>query len=904
MRPNPPFPARCLITLFVPKGSARTGVLGDLHELYAERCAEDGGLRAALWYWRQAGNAASRYAIERSAGLIRRIRKNDPTRSTKTKSAGLWETLLQDIRFAARSLVKAPIFTVVSALTIALGIGATTTVFSVVNSVLLRPPPGIQNANELVRPHRMAEDGSSYHEWSYPSFLAFRNAETGLSDLAAMTLTAVGIENEGAPESTISMFVSHNFFGLLGIQPAIGRFFVPEEDDPATGNLVAVISHSLWNRRFGGDSSVVGGTVRMNRHSMTIVGVAQEGFLGLNAMLETGVWLPFGVAQVFDSDHDLASLDYTWVDLIGRREAASSIQQVEAALNLVCSSQRAAYPEASADYGADVEQFGPIGRNAFLAAAAFSLFLFVASGTILLIACVNVGGMMLSRASRRGKEMALRLALGARRTRVIRQLLTESGLLFLLGGAGGLLATFYATNLIASYRLPFEIPIVLDFSPDMRALVFSLVTALVTGLVFGLAPALQVTNQDLNTSLKEDSFASASARSRLRSIFVVAQVAGSALLLVGAGLFARGLARAHQVDLGFEPKGLHALSSELGFQGNYTNADAVRLFNEIVGRATALPQVESAGLIDYPPVTLGGRSTRYAVVGREPAEEEDRLVTETARITPGLLETMRLPIVQGRAFTASDGEDGPPVAIVNQTLASREWPGESALGKRIQLYSADEPAMEIVGVARNAKYRSLSEEPRPMVYVPYEQHQVTDMVVLVRARPGHEASIAAAMSEIAREVDSDLLIDANTSYENFMGIALIPSRAAAMVTSIFGLLGLGLASLGLYGILAYTVGQRTREIGIRMALGAGRGSVRGMVLRDGAKLAGMGLTVGFLIALAVTRLLRGLLHGLSPTDPVTFGGIAIILIAVALTASYIPARRATRTDPIEALRVD
>jgi predicted permease len=900
MSPRPPLLARALLMLLVPAGAARNGLLGDLHEMFAERRLRDGSLSAALWYWGQAFQAAFRYASER---LLDRFRQIDVRRSARSRNAGIMDTLFQDLRFALRTLLKSPVFTVVSALTIALGIGATTTVFSLVNSVLLRPPPGIQNAAELVRPHRIAEDGSTHNEWSYPSFVALQEAETGLSDLAAMTISAVGIQNDGMPETAISFFVSHNFFELVGVRPAFGRFFLPEEDNPDTGNLVAVLSYSLWNRRFGGDSSIVGSSVRMNRHTLTIVGIAQEGFLGPNAILEAGVWLPLGVAPTFDSDYDLGAHDATWLDIIGRRSPDTSNEQVETALNVVSSNLRAAYPETSVDYGVDVEQFGPIGRDALLAAAAFSVFLFAASGTILLIACVNVGGMLLSRASGRGKEMALRLALGARRARVIRQLLTESAMLFSLGGAGGLLLTYYATKLIASYQVPFDVPLVLDFAPDMRALVFSLVVAFLTGMIFGLAPALQITKPDLNTTLKGDSLASASTRSRLRSTFVVAQVAGSALLLVGAGLFARGLARARSVDLGFEPAGLHALSSELGLQGNYTDAEAAYLYGAITERASALPQVESAGLIDAPPVTLGGTSTRYAVVGREPVDEEDRLTTETARISAGLLETMRMPVVQGRAFTQADRENTPLVAIVNEHFAQREWPGETALGKRVQLHSAEEPALEIVGVVRNARYRSLSEQQRSMVYVPYEQHKTTDMVVVVRVRPGAE-DIAPAMRDIVYDIEPDLLVDANTSYENFMGIAMLPSRAAAIVTAVFGILGLGMASLGLYGILAYMVGQRTREIGIRMALGAEERTVRGMVLGDGAKLAGIGLTIGFVIALAVTRLLRGLLHGLSPTDPVTFGGIALILTAVALIASYIPARRATRTDPIKALRVE
>jgi predicted permease len=341
----------------------------------------------------------------------------------------------------------------------------------------------------------------------------------------------------------------------------------------------------------------------------------------------------------------------------------------------------------------------------------------------------------------------------------------------------------------------------------------------------------------------------------------------------------------------------------LSFQGNYTPDDAARLLEEIAARAAALPQVESAGLIDYPPVSLGGQSTHYALVGREPAEEEDRPITDFARVSAGLLETMRIPILRGRSFSTQDRLGAPFVAIVNETFARRAWPGENALGKRIQIGSADEPALEIVGIARNAKYRSLNEEPRTMVYVPYDQHRTTDMMVLVRVKPGVE-NISRDLNAIVQDVEPDLLIDANTSYTNFMGIAMLPSKAAALITSLFGLVGLSLASLGLYGILAYSVNQRTREIGIRIALGADPRSVQAMVLGHGARLTGIGLAVGFVVALAVTRLIRGLLHGLSPTDPVTFGGIALILTAVSLAASYIPARRATRTDPIEALRVE
>jgi predicted permease len=791
----------------------------------------------------------------------------------------------------------------VTALTIAVGIGANTTVFSVVNSVLLKPPPGIQNASELVRPHRIAEDGSSYHDWSYPSFLQYKQAESGLADLAAFALTAVGVESDGVPETTNAFFVSHNFCRLVGVRPSLGRLFLLEEDAADHGNLVAVLSHSLWRHRFASDSSIVGGTVRLNQRTVTIVGVTQEGFLGPHAMLDAGVWLPVGAAPAFNDAYDLTSLDVTWLDAIGRLVAGNSIEQVERALNVVSGNLRSAYPATSKDYGVMVEPYGPLGREEFWAAAAFSAFMFVASGMILLIACANVGAMLVLRAVRRGKEMALRLALGASRGRVVRQLLTESAMLFCLGGGGGLLLAHFTTKLLSSYQLPFEVPLIFDFAPDVRALLFSLFLALSTGLVFGLTPALQVTRPDLNTTLKGDRPGSGFSSSRLRNALVVSQVAGSAVLLISAGLFARGLARAEDIDVGFEPAGLHALSIRSGLQGTYTNADAVRLFALIVERASALPQVESAGLIDYPPVTMGGQSTPYVVVGREPAVETDRTSTDFARVSPGLLETMKIGLLRGQTFSEADREDAPMVAIVNETFARREWPEEEALGKRIQLDLVDESALEVVGVARNAKYRSLSEEPRSMVYVPYAQSPTTDLVLVVRVRPGSE-NIGSKLRELLHDLEPRLLTDANSSYESFMGIALLPSRAAALMTSVLGMIGLALASLGLYGILTYSVIQRRREIGIRMSVGADQYSVSLMVLLQCAKLAGVGLVTGFLVALAVTRLFRSLLHGLSPTDPITFVAIALILITVAIAASYLPVRRATRTNPIEALNDD
>jgi predicted permease len=812
------------------------------------------------------------------------------------------ESILQDIRYAIRILKRSPGFTFVAALTVALGVGATATIFSVVNAVLLRPPPGIRNASELVRLYRIAEDGSSFNDLSYPNYRDYRDGDTGLSDLAATAVLAVVMSGDAEPEAMFGVLVSHNFLNMLGVRPALGRFFLPEEDRSPGTHLVAVLSHGTWMRRFGGDSSIVGRTIHLSRRTFTVVGVTQEGFRGPNSMVDVGVWLPIHAALAIDDEVDMESRALTWIDIFGRRAPGVTLEQVSAALNRISANLRAEFPEGNPDYGIDVRRYTPISPRAFGPAMAFSLFLFVISGTVLLIACLNVGSMLLARAARRGKEMAMRLALGAARTRVIRQLLTESILLFVLGGAGGVLITVYMTGLLSTFQLPVDVPLVIDFAPDLRALVFSLVVAMITGLVFGLAPALHVTKPDLQARLRAGSGTGVGARSRLRSAFVMAQVAGSALLLIGAGLFARGLARAGSVDIGFEPDNVHALSMELGVYG-YSEERAVTFYRDLLERASLLPEVESVVLINMPPVTLGGRATTFAVVGREPAEEVDRLETDFARVTPGYFETFRIPVLRGRRFSETDRDGAVLVVIVNETFARRNWPTESPIGRRIQLRALDDAELEIVGVARNAKYRTLTEDPRPMVYVPYAQWPSTDMVMLARvARSG--PSVARSFREVVRDLDADLPIDANVPYRDLMGIAMLPSRAGALFTTVFGVIGTVLASLGLYGVLAFAVTQRTREIGVRMALGAEAGKVRAVILRDGVKLAAIGLAIGFAIALAVTRLLRGLLYGLSPTDPITFGGIALLLIGVALAASYLPALRATRVNPIEALRAE
>ena len=805
--------------------------------------------------------------------------------------------LKRDIGFAVRHWRKAPGFTVAAALTVALGIGATTTVFSVADALLARTPAGVRAPRSLVavRLFDPADRGTSL--FSYPEFEDFRDGDNGLERVGALDLfpATVGTGAGAEPEVVSGMAVSASYFSILETRPHLGRFFLPEEDVVGNPVPVVVLSHRYWTRRMGADPSVVGRTVSINRTTFTVIGVAEEGFGGHVAAYDFSLWIPLATAEAV-ADIDLASRGVHRFSLIARLPSGGSIARARAAADLITQRMRAEHPEEMERRSIVLDPYSQLFEEIRGPVTAFMALLFALSGVVLLIASVNVGGMLLASATGRGREMGVRLALGASRGALVRQLLTESVFLFLLGGSGGVALATWATRVLGAVSLPTPVPVALDVPVDGGVLAFTLVCALATGLIFGLAPALRATGIDIRSALVHEGAGVRARGSRLRSAFVVAQVAGSVVLLATAGILVRGLGRAGDVDLGFDPGGVHVLSLDLSLL-QYTEEEGVAFLRELRERAGALPGVEHAAVAQVLPLGFSSWTTFVEVPGREADPGRTGIVVDLDAVTPDLFATLAIPAVVGRGFDATEAVDGTAV-VINQTAAARLWPGESAVGKSLRVLDRE---MSVVGVVTDGKYRTLGEAPRAMVYVPLGRRYSGEMFLLARGAPGGP-SLGHELRDLVRSLDPEIPVQANSPYAQLIGTSLLPNRVAAGAAGAFGLAGLVLAAIGLYGVLSYAVGRRTREVGIRMALGADVRNLRRTVLMDGVRLVGIGVLAGLPVALGASWLLRGMLYGMSPVDPSTFGGVAVLLTAVGGAASYLPARRATRVDPVQALR--
>ncbi|HLU38256.1 MAG TPA: ABC transporter permease [Planctomycetota bacterium] len=817
------------------------------------------------------------------------------------------DTLLRDLRYGARVLLRSPGFTLAAVLTLALGIGANTTIFSLVNAVLLRPPPHVQEPERLVSVYTSDFSGPRLRASSYPDYLEIRALDDVFEGVIAYTPRALSLNDGTGSEVVFGEMVTGNYFDVLGIQAAHGRTFLPEESATRGTHAVAVISHGLWQSRFGGDPQVVGGTVRLNGYPFTVIGVAPAGFQGSLRGLRSDVWVTWMMnRQLGAGGLDIDRRGDRGLLVTARLRPGATIEQARARLDLLALALRAAYPDAWTDIRGrgrlltalperDARLF-PMVRGPVLGLMGL---LMAVVALVLLIGCANVANLLLARAAGRRREVAARLALGAGRWRLVRQLLTESVLLAALGGAAGVFLALWATDLLMRFDPPLPVPVDLDLGIDGTVLGFGLAVTMLTGIVFGLVPALRATRLDLVSALKNEQPAAGRGLRRiaLRDALVVGQIAACVVLLAVAGLFVRGLQHAHTADPGFDTSNMLLLDLPVAIQG-YDEARARGFYDQLAARLEALPGVRAVTLADNVPLGLDRQRRFIAVEGYEPRPGED-MEFDFNIVGVRYFETMGIPLVRGRASTAEDRAGSLPVVVVNETFARRFWPGEDALGKRIR-YDGERFA-EVVGVARDGKYRSLTEEPRPYVWIPFAQQYRADMTVHIRTA-GDPLALAAAVRAQVRALDPDLPITGLKALEEHFGLALLPQRAGASLLGSFGVLGLLLAAVGLYGVVAYGVGQRTREIGIRMALGARTDDVTRLVVRQGAALGATGLAIGVALAAGAARLITGLLYGVRPLDPVTFAAVALVLGGTVLAASWLPARRAARVDPMAALR--
>jgi len=817
------------------------------------------------------------------------------------------ESLLADVRYAARSLWKSPGFTAVAVLTLGLGIGANSAIFTLIDAVLLRPPAGVVEPKRLVTIYTSDFSSGDFGTSSYPDFEAIRAEREVFTGVGAYTLQPLSVSIGEQPEMLIATLVSPEYFGLLGLIPAAGRLIGPDDVTAPGTSPVAVVSYATWRARFGGDPGAVGRAIRINGREFTVIGVAPPGFHGLMGVVDNELWIPITMDPGLGDG--LTSMGSRWLLLVGRLRDAVTMTQAQARLTALARSRFEQFPDQWRTVRGDgrkltvrPESYARVPPQGRAVVVSMSAMLMIVVGLVLLIACANIANLLLARATGRAWEIAVRLSLGATRRRLMQQLLTESLLVAVLGGAAGLGVAGWVADLIVRLRPPVDFPIRLAVETDARVLVFTLGLSLLTGIVFGLLPALRASRPQLVAELKGDVAGRRTGRVfGLRNLLVVGQLAVSLVLLVGAALFLRSLTRAQAVHPGFDAENVVLMSFALEAQG-YNAARARTFVDQQLERARGLPGVEGATLATTVP--LGGsyqrRGTR--IEGYTPGPGESTEINWNV-VGADYFRVMRIPVMRGRAFTEADRDGAPLVVMINEAFARRYWPGEDPIGKGISVTGPEGPFRPVVGVVADGKYRSLAEDGLPFLYLPFGQQHRAGMMLHVRAT-GDPGRLLALLRDEVRLLDPSLPIISPTTLREQIGLAVLPQRLAATLLSAFGLVAVLLAVIGLYGVMAYAVSRRTREFGIRTALGATRRDVATLVVGEGLVLAGAGLVIGIAVSAAVTRFARALLFDVSPLDPMAFGAVTAVLVGVTVVASYIPARRATRVDPMVALRYE
>ena len=809
----------------------------------------------------------------------------------------MFDNLTQDLSYAWRTLRKSPGFTGAVIFSIALGIAANTTVFSVVNAVLLGSLP-VRQPDRLLK----FSDGNSF---SFPDYIDYRDQTKDVFEGVSANFPVVPASLGGVaePERIWGQLASGNYFAVTGVPLMLGRGFAPEEDQAPGKYPVVVLSYGLWRRHFGADAAIVGKTAILNNLRYTVIGVTPAGFHGTTRAILPEFWVPLAMEgeMLPDLAKDRNQRTSQWLMLDARLKPGVSRERALAAVNVVKKRLDAAYRKGEQNPAPITLRIagGFPGRetNGFVIGLMATLMTVV--GLVLLIACANVANLLLARASARQKEIGIRLAVGASRGRLIRQLLTESILLASFGAAAGFVLAMAAIRPMAHFELPLSLPVALDFTPDARVFAFTAALAVVTGILFGLAPAIRATRPDLAATFKDQGGAIGSFRRfGVRNVLVVAQVALSLVLLVGSSLFIRSLGNATSIDLGMKTD--HLLLMGFDPKLHHYSADQTRRFlTQLRERVTALPGVRSVSYLDNVPLSIGGHNEAIEAEGAKSGTKPS--MSDVYSVGAEYFETIGTPLVRGHEFRSAAGTA--PVAIVNETLAKSEFPNGNALGRVLHMNGR---TYEVVGVAKNSKSRTIGEEPQSIIYVPIEQHpedvaSFFGISLLVKTAGNPRAMTHAVRTQIAA-LDPNLAVFGVQTMQEHVNKSMLVPRLSAVLLGVFGAVGLVLATVGLYGVLSYAVRRRTREIGIRMALGASAKGILRLVAGQGMWLAGIGLTIGLAISWAVWRFAASQLYGISPTDSLTFIGVPLLLLTVALVASVLPARRAAKVDPMDALR--
>jgi putative ABC transport system permease protein len=802
------------------------------------------------------------------------------------------QTLWQDLRYGARMLMKTPGFTAVAVITLALGIGANAAIFSVVNATLLRPLP-FDDPDRLIKVTETKLPQFPEFSVSPGNFLDWKKQNTVFERLVATQDASLNLVDVGDPERLRVDRVTDGFFAMLGARPQLGRDFLPEEDQPERANVV-ILSHGLWQRRFGGDPNIVNRAITLSGRSYTVIGVAPAGFRFGDGGAE--LWAPMAFTAEQAQQHGAH-----YVSAIGRLKPGATLAQARSEMSLIADRLAKQYPDANTGWNVKLT---PLLEFTVRDIKPALLVLLGAVAFVLLIACANVANLLLARAAAREKEIAIRTSLGAGRARIARQLLTESVLLAAAGGAAGLVIAKWGMKLLLALA-PENLPRMSDVSLDGRALAFTAALTLLTGIGFGIFPAWQASKPNLNETLKDAGRGSTDEGRRrlIRGALVVMEVALALVLLVGAGLLIKSFLRLRSVDPGFNPDNALTMGISLPQRKYPEENQKLAFYTQLLEKVAALPGVQAAGAVQVAPLSGDGFVLGFMIEGRPPYPAGDEPSTNYYSVSPGYFKAIGIPLLRGRLFTERDRKDTTRVVIINETMAKRFFPGEDPIGKRIHVTMGPVLYREIVGIVGDVKHDGLEEQTGAQTYEPYAQQPFSGMTLIARTA-GDPARLSGAIRGEVLKIDKEQPVSNIRTLKDFLSTAVAQQRFSVLLLGIFAAVAMTLACVGIYGVLSYSVTQRRREIGVRMALGAARRDVLRLVIGHAMLLTLTGVAIGLGAAFALTRAMSTLLFGVSATDPTTFGLIALLLVAVALLAALVPARRATKVDPMVALRVE